>query len=441
MFNFRVALMAASLLAVSHFHVHISRIIAASSIYDALFAVVVFYLLLVGLEKRSLAYLTLAGLMLGLFLYIYMGARLLVLVIPAYVAVLWFTDRQMVRDNLGGLLAFAGALAVVATPITAWAIANPDEFMSRANQMGIIQSGWLANEVATTGQSQFVILADLLRQAFLTVNYYPALVHYGSQYPMLDFVSGALFMLGIAYSLYRVFDRRHLLLQAWFWSGIVVGGALVVVPSDNAYRIAIVFPAVCIFVALGVDRLVALGVDRLAALRVDRMAALGSRVMPDMRWTMFAPVIAFITVATVLNVKAYFPDFAFTCRYGDWATRFASHMGQKMAEVGPSYTAYLVGDGSVWHGIHQSVDYLSNDMPLTNVAGMNISSGQLVITEPEGPLVSVEKNKPTIFFFIPMREGEMGTIRSYLPGRAEYYIPDCGTPMVGVYQVKQTVTS
>ena len=214
-----------------------------------------------------------------------------------------------------------------------------------------------------------------------------------------------------------------------------------IVPSDNAYRIAIVFPAVCIFVALGVDRLVALGVDQLAAFRVDRLAALGSRgARPDLRWTIIAPVIAFLTVATVLNVKAYFPDFAFTCRFGDWATRFASHMGQTMADVGPSYTAYLVGDGRVWHGIHKSVDYLSNDRPLTNVAGMDFSSGQLVITEPEGPLVTMENNRPTIIFFIPERAGEMGAIRSYLPGGVEYYIPDCGVPMVGVYRVNQLVS-
>jgi len=67
-----------------------------------------------------------------------------------------------------------------------------------------------------------------------------------------------MFMLGIGYSLFHVTDRRHLLVQGWFWSGVLLGGALVVLPATSAYRILVVFPAVCIFVALGCDRLLSL---------------------------------------------------------------------------------------------------------------------------------------------------------------------------------------
>jgi hypothetical protein len=421
MFNVRTAVLAASLLAVSHFHLHLSRVIVGSGIQDALFSILVFYLFLVGLEKRSIAYLTLSGLALGLFLYIYMGARLVVLLMPMYVAVLWFVDGKTVRANAGNLLAFVGALAVVAAPIASWALANPQEFMSRANQMGAIQSGWLANEAATTGKSQLLIFADLVRQAFLTVNYYPASVHYGSPYPMLDWVSGAAFMLGIAYSLYHIFDRRHLLLQAWFWSGIVVGGALVIVPSDNAYRIMIVFPAVCVFAALGVDRLLALAGQAL-------LAARGAQ---------FAPAAAFLAVVAVLNLKAYFVDFAPQCLYGDLATRFASNMGSKLGEVGPGYNAYLLGDQNVWYGVHKSVDYLSGFIPLTNVDLAADASGQPVYTDLDGNPVTFDPARKAIFFFIPQRAGELATIQRLMPGGRIERTYDCHLPILVIYRVDQ----
>ena len=421
LFNVRTAVLAASLLAVSHFHLHLSRVIVGSGVQDALFSILVFYLFLAGLEKRSIAYLTLSGLALGLFLYIYMGARLVVLLIPVYVAVLWFVDGKTVRANAGNLLAFAGGLAVVAAPIASWALANPQEFMSRANQMGVIQSGWLASEAAATGKSQLFILADLVRQAFLTVNYYPARVHYGSPYPMLDWVSGAAFMLGIAYSLYHVFDRRHLLLQAWFWSGIVVGGALVIVPSDNAYRIMIVFPAVCVFAALGVDRLLALAGQALLAAR----------------GTEFALAVVFLAFVAVLNLKAYFVDFAPKCLYGDWATRFASNMGKKLGEVGPGYNAYLLGDQNVWYGIHKSVDYLSGFIPLTNVKLAADASGQPVYTDFDGNPITFDPAWKAIFFFIPQREGELATIQARMPGGKIERTYDCQSPMLVIYQVDQ----
>ncbi len=211
MFNARVALVAAVLMAASHIHLHFSRIIVASSLQDAFWAMLALYFFYTGLEKRSAPRMAFSGLVMGWHLYIYMGARLMILLMPVYVTALWVTNRKLVEENVGGLLAFAGGLLVIGAPMGWWAYYHWDEFMARANQIGIIQSGWLANEAQITGKGQLSIFLDLLRQAFLTVNYYPARAGYNSKYPMLDFVSGAFFMLGLAYSLYHATDRRHLM--------------------------------------------------------------------------------------------------------------------------------------------------------------------------------------------------------------------------------------
>lgn len=406
MFNARVAFIAAALLTVSHFHLHFSRVIVATGLQDALFAIVVFYLFLVGLEKRSAVPLVLAGIALGLSLHVYVGGRLLILLLLVLLGAVWLFDRPLVRENLGNLLAFVGALAIVAAPMTAWAIQYPQEFMSRFNQMGVLQSGWLAGEVNRTGQSAVLIVADLVRQAFLSVNHYPALVHYNSKDPMLDFVSSAMFILGMAYALYHVTRRQHLLLHGWFWSGLIGGGALVIVPSDNAYRILIIFPAVCLFVALGVDRLI----------------AFGSRGMAATGRAHFVPALVFVALAAALNLKSYFVDFAPRCRYGDWATRFASHMGYYLGELGPAYKPYVVGVPHVAYGIHKSVDFLSGGIPVTDV-----------MDPLTGPPTFVDPHSPAVFFFTEERLGELAIVQNYMPGGRVERVFDCGKQLLTAY--------
>jgi 4-amino-4-deoxy-L-arabinose transferase-like glycosyltransferase len=407
-FGIRVALVAASLLTVSHAHLHFSRIIVAGSIQDALFATVAFYLFLSGLEERSQTRLVLSAFVVGMHMYIYMGARLVVLFLPVYVLALLITQPKLVRENARNLAIFAGMLVIVLAPIALWAIQHPADFNARANQIGVIQSGWLASEAQKLGQTKAHLMLNQLLQAFLTVNYYPATGFYNSPWPLLDFLSGAMFMLGIGYSLWHIANPRHLLLQGWFWSAVVVGGALVVLPGIGAYRILIMFPAVCIFVGLGVDRLIDLGT----------------------RSINFRPLLAtaltavFIVVIGIANYREYFMHYASSCLYEDWGTRFASYMGQSLGDAGPEYKVFLVGFPRIWYGIHPSVDFLSGKNPITDVKDP--------ITAPPALVGAGEK---AIFFFTPDREPEMSWVQQALPGGQVYRIQDCGNPMLTVYRV------
>jgi 4-amino-4-deoxy-L-arabinose transferase-like glycosyltransferase len=407
-FGIRVALIAASVLVVSHIHVHFSRIIVAGGIQDALFATVAFYLFLSGLEERSPTRMVLSGLVVGMHMYIYMGARLVVLFLPVYVLALLLTNPKVVRENVRNLAIFAGMAIIVLAPMALWAIQHPADFNARANQIGIIQSGWLASEAQKLGQTKVHLLLNQLLQAFLTVNYYPATGFYNSSWPMLDFLSGAMFMLGIGYSLWHITNPRHLLMQGWFWSAVVVGGALVVLPGIGAYRILIIIPAVCVFVGLGVDRLIELGTKSVS----------------------FRPLVAgvltavFILTVGVVNYRQYFVNYASSCLYEDWGTRFASYMGQALGEAGSSYKAFLFGYPRIWYGIHPSVDFLSGSNPITDIKDP--------IT---GPAELAGVAGKAIFFFTPDREAEMRWVQEALPGGTVSRIRDCGNPMLTIYRV------
>jgi hypothetical protein len=350
-----------------------------------------------------------SALVMGLHIYIYMGARLVILLIPVYIVALLIVEPKIVKENLLNLAAFAVALLIVAVPMGVWAMAHPADFMARANQVGVFQSGWLVQEAQKLNQSQQHILLNLLLQAFLTVNFYPATGFYNSPLPMLDFLSGAVFMLGIAYSLFHVFDRRHLLLHGWFWAGVVVGGALVVLPAIAAYRILVIFPVVCVFVGLGFDRLLEFGLPSRTAL--NRLAKV-------------ALTLAFLVVVSVGNVRAYFVDYGPSCLYEDWGTRFASYMGEALGKAGPSHKAYLFGYPRIWYGIHPSVDYLSGRIPITD------------IKEPlKAPISLLKPGENGIFFFTPEREKELAFVQQVHPGGQVRRIYDCKQLMLTIYQV------
>jgi hypothetical protein len=316
-------------------------------------------------------------------------------------------DRKLIQRNFGNLLVFCSTFIVFCAPFAVWIYQHPEEFMVRVNQMGIIQSGWLAEEAARQGRSQIYIVGKQLWHAVLTVNYFPATAFYRSKLPMLDFAAGAAYVLGLAYSLRHVFERRHLLLQGWFWSAMLGGGALLVSTGDSAYRIMILFPVVCIFVALGVDRLLDYSFKNAVSRRIQMVA-----------------LIAVFTGATsILNVKAYFVDYLPTCAYEDWGTRFASKMAAYLGELEPKYAPYLLGAPRIYYGIHPSVDFLSKGIPIINI-------NQPLTSQP----AFLSPRDPAVFFLIPDREQELDLIKQYMPGGEESLLTDCRQPQMLIYK-------
>lgn len=410
MFNRRIATIAASLLAVSHFHLHFSRIIVAGSIQDAFFATVAFYLLYSGLKERNSLRLAGSGIVVGVHLYIYMGARLVILLVPVYILILFFVNRRMVTENIANLLAFVGALGITSAPMVLWAIEHWAEFNARANQIGVIQSGWLENEAVLLGTTQFRLFLDLFADAFLTVNFFPAKAFYNGSLPMLDYISGAIFILGIAYSLYRVLEPKHLLLHGWFWSGILVGGAMIVLSGDAAYRVMIVFPAVCLFVAIGWVKLI----------------EFFARAFPWKERTQYVLIGIFMIGFTIPNIKAYFVDYATTCRYEDWATRFASHMGRYMAELDEDTHTYVLGFPRIYYGIHGSVDFFKGDRLITNINDPLME-----------PPTMIDADSSAVFVFIPEREAELEYVTQVFPNGTLEQIDDCGEKMLVIYNAEK----
>jgi 4-amino-4-deoxy-L-arabinose transferase-like glycosyltransferase len=352
LFGARVALTAALLLALSHAHIHFSRTVAVGYIQGTLLIPLELYLFQSGLEKRSALRMALGGLVLGVHFGIYLSAQIIVAFLIVYLLVAAAVCRPLIQRAARLVPVFWGGVLVAALPEAVHAWLHPEQFLERLNADGTFQSGWLASEMAESGRSVAVVLVDRISHAFLSLNYYPAIDFYGARTPLLDVITGVLFLAGLVIALWRTRDAHYLLLNGFFWSATVAVGIFAIPPSADSYRMLIALPAALTLAGVGYEQL--LGAFGLA----------GSGRSP----ARVGLSLALVAAVALLNLRAYFVDFVLQCQYGgDPQTRFASYLGNFLRQVDREAEVYLLSDDVVQYGTHPSVDFLSRKLPVTNV--------------------------------------------------------------------------
>jgi len=413
MFGPRVALLAAAMLAVSHVHIHFSRIIVAGGILDALLTTSALCFFWRGLHARSTFSFVASGAIVAFHLYMYMGGRLTILFLVAYITVLYLIHPWLARRNSFNFIAFMGAFLLIGLPMFLWAVERPSDFMARINQIGIFQSGWIEQVSLSSGQPKWVILLDQLRHALLLFQVYPATSFYRAHIPMLDYFTAISFTLGMVYAIRYVIDPRMLLLHAWFWSAVIGGNVLLLSPGDAVHRVLILLPAAFILAAIGFDKVMSVA-ERLS--------------IPRTKLLVSGFALVYVVTIGVVNVRYYFAEFSTSCRLEDLRTRQSSIMGQYIRSLPPGANIYLFNAPGLVYGIHRSVDFLSGRRPVDNV---------------EQPVPDTRTRTPVdprygaAFVFPAERVAESVPIREAYPQGQWVELADCGKPVLWVLRVPE----
>jgi hypothetical protein len=283
---------------------------------------------------------------------------------------------------------------------------HPAEFLARLNADGTWQSGWLSRTIAETGQSVPQILAGRVAHVFLSLIYYPAIDFYGVPIPPLSLVAASLFLLGLGLALWRTRDHRYLLLNAYLWAVIVAVGLFSIPPSADSYRVLMALPPALVMAGLGLDTLLTI-----AAPPTTRTG----------RWA-WAGLAAFVLAGLLaMNVWTYTVDFSGRCRYGgDPQTRFASYLGQYLGQLERDTDVTLLSDDVFRYGTHSSVDFLSNNFPVTNVAG---------------PAATLSLKAHSVIIAPSTRANELKLWAGQHPGGTLHYEYDCSTLMMLIYRI------
>lgn len=253
---------AAALVAFGHYGVHFSRL-ASNQVADGLFVTLALYLLRRGLAERSgsergVLLLALAGVVVGGAWYGYFGARLATLLVGMYLAWRALVEPRFLARNRQGLLRMATGALLAVSPLALHLLAHPVEFLSRYNQVSIFASGWLEREIVITGRSAASLLLQQFWKSVSAFNFTPdPTFWYRPGTPMLDPVSGVLFILGLTVATVRARRPGHGLLLIWFWSFILLGWTLTENPPSSQRGVGAI-PVVAILAGLGLVEVVGL---------------------------------------------------------------------------------------------------------------------------------------------------------------------------------------
>jgi 4-amino-4-deoxy-L-arabinose transferase-like glycosyltransferase len=331
----RTALLAALFLATYDYHIHYSRL-AANNVWDPLFVVLTLWALDRGLAKEQGSYRSFlaAGLAMGLGAYFYTGARLLPVLAATYAAFVWFQRRKELRRPALHLGLLVLAFLIVAGPMLGYALAHPNEWNARLNQVGILQSGWLEREPELTGKSTATILAEQFLRAAGAFHVYPdRTVWYGADRPLLGFLAGAFAVLGMTWAVAHWRDRRYFLVLIWFWSVIISGGMLTESPPSSQ-RLVIAIPAVALLVAFGLSESVRL---------LCRLLDIGRR------WENLVLGLL-IALLAVSSIHFYFVEFTPSGRYGSENGETATMVGHYLRDQDRGTRVYWFGAPRIYWG-------------------------------------------------------------------------------------------
>ena len=382
-----VAILATVFFCTYHYAIHFGRV-ALNNVWDPFFALGVFYLVDRGLEARRLGFFVAAGVLTGLGAYFYMGARLVPIILLAYLAYRALQQRDLLRDNLPRLVVFALLAFIVALPLLVFFVRHPQDMMARWTWLGIFPSGWVEQEAQRTGKSILSILLGQFLKAVLGFNVYPdTSFHYRPGIPLLGFFSSVFFVFGLAYAVRRWRQPGYFLLVAWFFLVIIFGGMLLENPPSSP-RLVLAIPPVVMCVALGMVK-----TSSYVALAFDG----GRRVAP-------AISVVLALLASYQSVHFYFARYTPSHIYGGLNTEVADAVGKYLRALGPTYQCYFFGPPRIYYRGIPTMPFIARGVTGTDVL------------EPITDHVDfVNSERKAVFVFLPERRSEFDVVLRFHP--------------------------
>ncbi len=394
LFHTGLAALTAFFVAVYHYHIHFSRL-GSNQIADPFFMALALLFLYRGLDRGRRLDWALSGVITGLALYFYAGARLTPLVLAAVLGYLFLiAPRKFWAEHRGGVAVLAVAALITAAPMLQYAARFPNDFNARVNEVGIIQSGWLETEVAN-GRPMTAVLFDQFQRAALAFNSWPdRTVWYGLTEPLLDPLFGAIFLMGLIYGLAQLLSprvgARLAPMVAWWWGGMILGGMLTESPPSSQRLIGLSVPTM-FFVAYVLWDLAALG--RRAWPGFPRRVALGGMAL----------LFAFISLTT------YFVEFTPQRIYGGANAELATTIAPQLNALKGDHSFFMVGPPFMYWGF-ATLPFLVPDAAAQDI--------EQPLTDPRAEGFA-PSGRGLVYIVHPTRAAELALLRTAFPNGEE----------------------
>ena len=386
LFNPSIALMAAAFLATLPYNVHFSRI-GVNNIMDSFMSALLFWLIARAIRKDDPRLYYSAGVVGGLCMYTYVGTRLGLIIAGMMILFLIARQRDFLLSHWRHLMAFSVAIVVSVAPQAAFFARNPNIFLARLSQEGILFNGWLARHAAETHQAIWEIVVRQFTRTMMVFIAAPAPGNFfNSPIPYLTMLGSLIFLLGMAYALAYGLETRYFIPLLWFWAVILFGGILTMNPPANT-RLLMTSPPVALLMALGAYKIF----EYLQKFRI-----LSERVAP-------AILVVIVGIITYQHVNFYMVEYKTKMYFQDAGGEYATELGLMMKERGKDFQIFVLGAPRIFSDSPTLV-FLAPDNPRQNLTAEGIDALELSSGTKAG------------FFAIPENRPLLEKIRQKYPG-------------------------
>jgi len=411
LFTVRIAAMAAFLLAVSQWHIHYSRI-GIDYIQALVAELLLFYLLVRGVQTRRRIDFLLGGFSAGLCLNMYFAARVGPVIAALYLLHKVLSERGFLGRYRQQLLVLViGALAFFA-PMLAFYLHDSSGFFGRTQGVFIFTQQNLAHSYSAYNVStwQDVLRVQVVHTALAFNQRGETSLQYGQRAPLLDFWSGPLFVLGLAIATLSLRRAHFFLVTSWFWLTVIVGSVLTL-DALASPRLVVIIPVLFIFAALFLD----VGWRAAAALS-DRRGTYGAAAM--------------VTAALALSTWANFTDYFQTYAQRFMPAGFPTVMSCFVASINDQYRVYLMGRSDT------SLKYETPRFLIPGADGVDVRDKPLPL-----PIMEVPESKGIAFIIddsAPDAAQRLAAIESVYPGgKQQRHKATNGVPLFDSYLVER----
>jgi 4-amino-4-deoxy-L-arabinose transferase-like glycosyltransferase len=285
-----VALLSATWLAISFWHINYSRL-GWEIILAPLFVIVTIYFLWRGLRTRRWREWIYSGLALGASLYTYQALRFLPILVVLYLLLRVLLEKGFWREYGPKAVVCVVTAIVVFLPLGTYFATHSDAFLRRAGEVSIFNP-----EKNPQGPLYSFVLSTVKVLGTYNVQGDPLWRHNLPGRPAFDVLTSAFFFVGLGLSLLRWRERSYSLLLLWLL--VLSLPPILTPPRDVPHfsRSIGALPAACVFPALGMQTAWRWLRERRPSARFRVIAASG--------------LVAVLLASAVLTVRDYFVVWA-----------------------------------------------------------------------------------------------------------------------------------
>jgi 4-amino-4-deoxy-L-arabinose transferase-like glycosyltransferase len=311
------ALLAAGLLAVSHWHTHFSRM-TLPAVTTGVLLLLALYSVMIAFRRGQWWLFCLSGVLCGFAPYMFLSNRIIVVILVLWFVYLLLFHFPWVRRSWPKIVLFAGSFTLVVLPLALFWLHNPEWFLGPERHVGIMYnvSYWAAQHPGQAPTAPNILLHQLpLALGMFTIYGGPFPPWGGSYAPAMDALTGWLLFAALGYALWRWRRPLVALVLIWF-AAIWFFGVVLTLDAPQMEHAVGLIPAAFLLIAFLCE-----AIGRVIIRQLARPAL----------YTGFVALL--VLVSGVLNYQAFFQTWGsqlagsdgFGWQWYDAATYVARH--------------------------------------------------------------------------------------------------------------------